>query len=532
MTIVLTQGLMLLMDGHYFDGRLLHHHIAHQSWPVLREWFGQAGLMGFYEFYRGVGSFPDIVLAYRLAAFLCIGLCSVLVYLIGVRSRFLSHDESLCAALIQLLFPAFRANFSLIVLPYLVAYVLFLLGAYLAVRSYGGVGWRRHAGRVAALLLLFCSYTTNSLLLLHYGFVLLMILMIRRDEHLSLFAAAGRYVFRYADLLLLPVVFWIVKETFFPRHGWYAGYNKIAFAPRTFAVNAIAFTKNAIFLQTADALRTLFTLPVFWLIVLAVALFAWSRTRFARNRTFDSPTPPVGIVFFGAVLLFLGITPYVLVFKIAQVYGFSTRLAILVPLGVGVVLVGLIKGLFRTADGRINRAGVILLATLLLAFTVSRLETVTHWQARWVKDRSVELHLREMPPYPASTYFIDEQFPVAPEVAAQRYFVYDWSCIFESVWGGESRAGLALGTDVDAWWAGDADHPMFAKIRNLSHYDPNGARARLIIRPGPEAGGLRMVLRYWWYRYISRDGLDGFLREVTRVSIEMETEKTGRTGDS
>jgi hypothetical protein len=522
--IVVTQGPMLLMDGTYFDGRALLNHLGQKNWPVLQTWFGEAGLMGFYEIYRAVGSFPNIVLAYRLTAFLALGLSALLVYLICYRSRLLSRSESFFVALVQLTFPAFRSNFSLIVLPFLLGYASFLLGAYLAIRSYDARGWIRHASRLMSLVLLFLSYTTNSVLVLHYGFLLFMLLMVRRREQLTVSALVRRYALRFADFAVLPIVYWIVKEVLFPRHGVYENYNQFVFAPKEIALGLMRFFANSVVIQTNETLITLLALPVIWLLVMAVTVFALARTRFRDTVTFDSPTPSWGMILFGAVLLLLAMVPYVLVQKTPGVYGFGTRFAIFISLGVGVVVVGTVKAVFGAAGGRITQTGVVVLVTLVLAFSLSRMQTIFHWQARWIKDRSIELHLREMPPCPASTYFIDEEFPLADEVASQSYFSYDWSTLFETAWGDESRVGLALGTDVDEWWARDSAYPQFARIRNLADYDPKGGRARLIIRPGANAGGPDMVLWYWWFQYLGRRGPEDFLRGVTTVAIEMEPE--------
>jgi hypothetical protein len=517
--VIGTHGPMLLMDGDYWDGRLLHSHLSNEDWPILQEWFDQAGLMGLYEFHRALGAFPDIVLAYRASAFLAIGLCAILVFLIGYKSRLLSPTESLFVALIQLTFPAFRTSFSLILLPYLVAFLLFLLGAYVAVRSYYGHGWTRYLSRVMSLVLFFFSYTTNSLLVFHFGFILFMIVLVRRVESLSAIAALRRYVVRNVDFVVLPAAFWAVKELFFPRHGWYEGYNRIELAVRELGLGLVQFTANAVVIQMNETLVTLLALPVIWLLIVAVTVFAYTKTRFGNAVTFESPTSASGLVLFGVILLLLAMAPYALVRKIADVYGFETRFSVFISLGVGVVVVGVIKALFRTAAGRITHAGVIALVTLILAFSVSRVGTFVHWQARWVKDRSIELHLRNMPPSSASTYLIDEEFPLAEEVAIAPYLVYDWSCMFEAAWGGETRAGLTQGTDVDAWWTRHSDHPQFARIRNIGNYDPNGTQAQLIIRAGPRAGGVDMVLWYWWYRYVNPRRLESFVRDVTVVTL-------------
>jgi hypothetical protein len=512
---------MLLMDGVYHDGYLLYSHLTTESWPVLHEWFSEAGLMFFEEFYRAAGSFPDIIFGYRLMAFLAIALSAVLCYLICYHSRMLSPSESLFVSVIQLTFPAFRTTFSLIVLPYHVGYLLFLAGVYLAVRSFYAHGGGKLVLRLLSLVLLFASYTTNSLLVFHFGFILFMIFLVRRMKKLSLVAAAKRYLLRHVDFLVLPFVFWVVKEVVSPRHGWYEGNNRITLSPQEIMLGFIHFIPNAVVLQLNETLIKLLEFPVLWLVGVAGAVFAYSRIRPGAAVSFDSSTSSGSLIAFGAVLLLLAMTPYILVRKASDVFGWETRFSLLISIGVGVVIVGLIKALCRGNDGRISRAGVVILASLVLAFGVSRVGGLISWQARWIKDHSVEMHLRDIPPCPASTYWIDDEFPLAPEVTFSPYISYDWSSMFESVWGGESRIGFDPGVDLDAFWAQFSPHPQLARICNVSGYDPGGSQATLMIRPGRRAGDMDMVLWYWWYRYVNPRRLPEFIKDVTDVTLTM-----------
>ena len=140
---VATHGLLLLMDGVYFDDYLLYDHLTAKDWPLMHAWISQAGQQLAFALYRAVGALPDLVFGCRLMAFVAITLTSVLLYLICVESRMLSRWENLVLALVQLTFPAFRTTFLLVVLIYLVCHLFFVAGIYVAVRSYLGHGWQK-----------------------------------------------------------------------------------------------------------------------------------------------------------------------------------------------------------------------------------------------------------------------------------------------------------------------------------------------------------------------------------------------------
>jgi hypothetical protein len=544
---VLTHGLLLLIDGVYWDGRLLYSHLSTQNWPALRDWFGQAGLIFFEEFYRAVGMFPGIVFGYRLAAFLSMLLSAVVCYLICRESKMVSPWEGLFISLIQLTFPAFRVSFCIILLPYLVCYLLFLTGVYLAIRSHIAGGRAGLALRLLALGCLFLSYSTNSLMVFYFGFLLFMVLLFSREKHVPLLAGAKGYLLRNIDFVILPFVYWGIKEAFFPRYGVYAHYNEINLSPVGLVkcpARFVLFVLNAVVLQVNEALAVLVGVPLALLVLATAFLWLFSRRDLEAPAFFGGAARPLRMAAFGLVLLTLGILPYVLVGKVATFNLWTTRHSLLVGPGVALVIVAIAKGLAACGQRRALHGSLAFLATLVLAFTVTMVSNYLHWQARWVKDSSVMLHLSEMPPCKANTYWIDDRFPL---VGQEPYRPYEWASVFKEVWGGTSRTGLPKVRDMGKSFRQYLEEQgnFFDRMHNLNDYDPQGPQAVIAIRPGPFTGSeLELVVWYWFYKLASRNEVefvvqrwfhkspkqkfDEFRRNVTEVSLEMVAD--GRSG--
>jgi hypothetical protein len=498
-TIVLvgitTHGLLLLMDGVYFDGQLLYTHLVTKNWLALHLWFGQAGLMFFESFYRALGALPSIVFAYRLIALISIILTAVFWYLICCKSRMLSRWESLAIALIQLTFPAFRTPFEIIVLPYLVCYLLFVIGVYVAVRSDCARGARRYALRLVSLLLLFFSFSTNSLLMFYLAFIVFMVFFVRRSKMLSVLAAAKSYVLRHIDFVLLPLVYWGIKESVMPRHGIYIYYNKLHLDLKQLVLG---------------------------LFFVAIIVLWYAKVGTSRSVTFESQTSPRSLITAGVALVLLAMLPYALVSKVGTVVGWMTRFSLLVSIGVGVIIVGVFKALCTRPGGHLSRGGLTVLATLVLAFATTMVDSYISWQIRWVKEQSVKIHLRNMPPCPASTYWIDDQFPLPNERVLERYRDYEWSTIFKNVWGGETRTAIYPGTDLadyDRTKGKNYRTTDWGRICNLSGYDGSGPQATLTIRPGDAGPGIQLALWYWWYKYVSRKAFEAYVERVAEVTL-------------
>jgi hypothetical protein len=294
---------------------------------------------------------------------------------------------------------------------------------------------------------------------------------------------------------------------------------------REFLIRLAQFTVNSVLFQLNDALLHLLAFPALGLVVVAAVMLVYTRIEPLAPVSFESRTPAGAIMAAGSALAILAMVPYVLVGKFASVVGWNTRFSLLVSIGVGVLIVGAFKALSTRPGRQLSRTGVAVMSSLIAAFSIAMVDNYASWQQRWIKDCSVEIHLKGMPPCPASTYWIEDRFPLPEEVSRQPYWDYDWATIFKDAWGGETRAGIYPGTDLAAYalTRGDEYRAGWGRIGNLSEYDPAGPQARLTIRPGPSANGIRMIFWYWWYRYANPAKFEAYARSVTEVSLELLT---------
>lgn len=513
---LISHGLLLLNDGVYWDGWLIHNAIKAKRWDDLYLWFIEQGSPSGYYFHWLLGHLPGGIFAYKLLAFVSILFSAILIYRICLVSGFLSPAESLVAALVSLLYPGFQVAIELINVPYPLFFCFFLCGALIALKSERTKGTAHYALRGAALGVFILSFNVKSLLVFYYGFLLLFFLIARRENRFGLTELLTKYSLRRLDLVVLPVLYWIANNYLFPTQGWGAEYNKISFPswrPGTF----LRFLINAVYLQTNESLKHLTDNPVLLLMVMLGALWLYLLFRVSSTAFFKPNTDSYILLAFGLLLLFLGMFPYAVVGKPATVHGWDSRHALLIAVPVGVILVAVIR-LALNEDGKISKFGFALIAVLLLGFGMSTITNYVAWQARWIKDRSVMVNLATAQNTQGiSVFWVDDQTHLGPE---EFYRYYEWASIFKTVWGDESRIGLDLrNKDEDVL---TQKRERFNERRSLSTFDPSGNQADLTISRGSDASSeAKLILRYFFYKYLhSRASLDGFLRTVTNVKVE------------
>ncbi|MBZ0306240.1 MAG: hypothetical protein K8I82_09245, partial [Anaerolineae bacterium] len=128
-TAFIVHGLLLLNDGVYWDGWMhVYWPIRENDWDTLYWTFDRWGYpIRAYQHWL-VGHLPSLIFGHKLFTFVSIFLCALLVHHIGGKSGYLSRRESLFIALLSMVYPAYQVAFELIMMPYNLSYVFFLLG--------------------------------------------------------------------------------------------------------------------------------------------------------------------------------------------------------------------------------------------------------------------------------------------------------------------------------------------------------------------------------------------------------------------
>ncbi len=265
-------------------------------------------------------------------------LCTFVAYLLAglflaETLRSVRSIEPPARFLIAAFFMVFPAD-STRVLPMLAydsfCYFLFFFGFWFLAR-YMASRWI--PVRIASLCAFFFSFWLNSLLVLY----LLPLLYIAYQEWKQTFTLrwVRTLVYRYADFVCVPLVFWGVQKTLFRPFGEYDEYNHLSvhgLSPKAW----ILAVKGALIDPVVYALLPISLLQVALVLVGGCILYLLLKNRLAAAESGDrTDLVWLGV---GALAVFLALFPYVIVGKAPRHWDWMSRHARLVPLGASLML--------------------------------------------------------------------------------------------------------------------------------------------------------------------------------------------------
>ena len=506
-------GLLLLNDGVYWDDWLYYDALIHKQPQLLQETFNEIGFPLTGYVHQFLGLFPDFLLAYKIFIFVTLFLTAILIYKILEKSALVSRADNLLIVSITLLYPAFRARGLITLAPREFWDLLFFLGFFLSMRAEETTARRRVFYRVAALLCFYFSFTENILLPLYFGFLLLATYLYYERPPEVKRRSFKSFLLRHLDYLLLPLLFWVIKQKFFVPYGPYAGYGSFdVFAAGFYFIEYIIYGVFLPFIYSFLLVKSFIVGGV----ILALIL-AWVFWRF-KNRLTSRHIPRSAaraLLVFGIVWFGLAIFPFAVTAKDADPGFFSSRNLILVPFPMALILVSLTR-LISQASHRSSRLLYIGLCWLIVIFGAVTINDYVSLEARWIKDRSVMVNLTNNDlARRTSVFAVSDHFP---SDLNEPHRFYEWAFMFRSIWGGESRIGLDASVDVDSFLAENTE--FFTAQYGLVDFNPSGCRASLTINSGQPVGKFNLFAGYLYNRFLQPDRLDQFLSQVTTIDLK------------
>lgn len=498
-TAFIVHGLLLLNDGVYWDGWMhVYWPIQENDWDTLYWTFDRWGYpIRAYQHWL-VGHLPSLIFGHKLFTFLSIFLCALLVHHIGSKSGYLTRRESLFVALLSMVYPAYQVAFELIMMPYNLSYVFFLLGVLGMLHLRESSSWLLRIGTLAALVFSFWIY---SFLPFYFGFLLLIFML--EWGSLPFRQAVLRFLWRWPDFILFPFIFWAALRVFFVQGNPAAENYYTPQLSTQYFYSAMSFLQNGVIAQVNAAFGLLIDSPIALLGCAAVLVWFY--------RDYETRPFSLRLVGFGVVLLGLGMLPYITLNFYPLEEGWETRHALLLGLPMAVLCVGLARLIPR-------KLSTVLLALLVIVFSLLTLHRSLGWQVRWIKDRSIVYDLQQQPEaQDISLFWVDDQHPLGNNVP---YVRHEWTSIMRMAWGGDTRIGLPASYEPTSALY---DPAMSARFEEEYSGDLNrqGCQAILEVRPGSGPNtfnnNLGLTFRYFVFKLIG--GMDDYLNNLTTATV-------------
>ncbi len=514
---IFTHGLILINDGIFWDGWMIHGLHNENDWINLYEIFSQSGVIFFAYFHRIMGLLPNFILGYRIIAFFSLLLSGIYIYKIGCISGYLNCNESLFISLISITYPAYQVLFEIILVPYIVCYLFFWLAVWVTLISMNSEKFKRISLRICSLFCFLISFNVNSLLVFYFGFLFLLFFVFSKKRMRLLSKNFFILFLNNIDFFFLPFLYWFVKELFFPRHGLYSSYNQFQTSFHEIFRNLIIFIKNSVFGQLVNATEVVSNNIAITIFGILIILLVISRRKPLLEE--NNLSNPLIFLLYGFLIFILGILPYILTGLSPSVYGWSTRHNLLISLPLAFIIIGLIRLFFdhKNNFNSFSNMSLFFILFIIFSFSLTMISNHLNWHIRWIKDSSVMINLSKINGAENySIFLVDDQFII--DKIDNNYRFYEYSSMFENIWGDETRIGLnkndKFSKNITKY------NRYFTKSYNLSEFNPYGCQALLIITPGYKPSSkLSFFTQYLYFKYIKPDNLQDFMVDVTRIEI-------------
>lgn len=341
----------------------------------------------------------------RVVAFASLLVVAYLVFDILRRLPGVGQSNALWAAVVFAVFPVYQARVAMVMVGYSICLMLFAVACWLLVRS------RSHPAvwlRVVILVLFVASFQTASLLVFYYATVPALILLADSTEGRR-FQAAVRRLVRHFDFLVVPLVFWAVRQTWFRPSGLYKNYNEVGAGSSAVLGETLHGMVNSVIFAVADKVPGVASrdvvhpgLRLFLIAAVAVGVLAFlALTRLPLERRESNSN----LVDAGVILVAAAVFPYAAVGKVASNVGWDTRFQLLVPVGAALMFVGMAAS--RAGLSRHRQVAIsILLAALVGVSSAAHVTSYIAYQRDWLKQEAMMEFFRRDPAIQQGRYII------------------------------------------------------------------------------------------------------------------------------
>ena len=278
-------------------------------------------------------------ISYHVLIFLMFLVTGFSVFKIMQYDRVLnfSPNERLITAIAFVVLPLNASRITLVVFSYSLSNMLFFIGWYALLKNTPKNYYRKLI--INAMFIL--SFLTNSFLV----FFLIPVVHLYSIEDQK---TVRLFVQKHYDLFILPILFWIIKNTYFAPFGSYANYNKI----------------HLNFLLKAIIMLAIATVPL----LLFSRKCTFVPTKF---KNFFCP------FFIGVFVIALALFPYIAIGLRPPFHEWGNRNELLLPLGFAIIFTSCTRVLKVAFGHRIGR--ILTNLTLVLICAVSAMYCISYY---------------------------------------------------------------------------------------------------------------------------------------------------------
>jgi hypothetical protein len=315
----------------------------------------------------------------------------------------------------------------------------------------------------------------------------------------------------YLLLLILPFIFWSIKEKLSPRSGHYKDYNKISLRLKRIVLGLKSLLSEGSLGCYLYCLKWLLQNP--WIVVIA-GTFSWALGPISLITTAANHKDVLIFIMSVCLILLAGI-PYILVAQPFGNYGWATKNNLLLSFPNALLVYSSISIVIK------NEFQEKVFSFIILACSAFLLAVNLSWIALWAKNKSI---LQKTKHYKrSSVIMVKDLYPTvlcnnnSPEwwnISLTYMFCYlrdkvDQFCVVET---SENKRELSKNSNM-------------RKLINattvpycLQDINTHGRRIKIIILKGNHSwSDIRIAIKYLFYLGLSQSKLHSFLEKIVTL---------------
>lgn len=516
-----SHSLVLLNDGVYWDGWAIQGIYRQDDLKTMKRLTHQGGLIFYYYIHNAMSKLPKPIFFFKLFSFVCLFLSSILVFYICRLTGILTDIDALCISLLMLTYPGNNMTVEPCVILYTFHLPVFFLACWLGFSAESAIGLTQIIFRIGAVILFLISFNFNSLLVYYGGFLVLLLLphMAKSDSVVwnGLSFIIDRWYF-----IILPLIYWLWKEIFTPRHGYYKTYNKIGLRfkglrklPKAYW-QLLKASAGGIYLESFQLIfkgiigKSFLVLLGLAFVLIPADLIEFSALNARRCNL---------LIVFGVGLLICASIPYILVGQNFGRCGWESKNNLLLPVPMALIIYGILQLVFPEKPAFFFTGVVVLASISLLNKNYLLILAV------YVKNRSILENLKDIPDAKNYSVFgvLDRhriRFPtIGQPEHRSAYLVY----MFEWLWGKVKWFGInETKIRKTPYTRKEIDQQMVSTGLDevLKSVDPNGPQAMIIVESGQKPiNESKLAMAYIYNRLFRKVYLESLFSSLTRLTL-------------
>jgi hypothetical protein len=268
---------------------------------------------------------------------------------------------------------------------------------------------------------------------------------------------------KYFDFILLPFVFFLLKNEFFKPNGLYAGYNE--FKIKDIIINPLPLKSilDSVYYSIFNVLK-LDAISIVNLFIMILIIYMLNLILKREKKKEPININDFYIFLFGIMIFLFSIYPYLVVNLIPQLGDWESRHQLLTPLGISMILcygIKIVSNIFSLKE--LTRK--FLLFSVIVFFILLNNKNYLGYWIDWFKQESLIENIKTSEVIKENTTFIFSDF-VDLNAHGRRYRFYEYTGLMKYAFGDERR----FGEDNDAFKNMDI-YRLYEKATSIGRYN-------------------------------------------------------------